>query len=233
MTGRSNDRVRPEHLVRGAELAADALEPHEGADWSARAGELEWDVETTVAHVVGALAKSTLYLASRSTRFIAINPAKFRAATPTELVQSIVPAAQALAHTADASPPGSLAYHVSGMTDAEGYLAMDLGELLVHPWDACRGLGVDFHGADELAARVLARSYPWVEADPNEGPWRTLLWALGRISLADRPRLEADGLPGVREPLDRWDGKPPAARRSDIVEWIPEQGGVWRPVYRA
>jgi len=225
--------VRPEHVVRAAELAAEALAPHDGADWSERAGELEWDVETTVAHMVGALAKSTLYLASRSTRFIAINPAKFRNATPTELVQSIVPVAQALAHTADASPPGSLAYHVSGMTDAEGYLAMGLGELLVHPWDACRGLGVDFHGADELAACVLARSYPWVETHPDEGAWQTLLWALGRISLADRPRLEADGLPGVREPLDRWDGNPPPPRRSDIVEWIPEREGVWRPVYRA
>jgi hypothetical protein len=224
--------VRPEHVVRAAELAVEALAPHDGADWSERAGELEWDVETTVAHMVGALAKSTLYLASRSTRFIAINPTKFRNATPSELVQSIVPAAQALAHTAAASPPESLAYHVSGMTDAEGYLAMGLGELLVHPWDACRGLGVDFRGADELAACVLARSYPWVETPPNEGAWRTLLWALGRISLAGRPRLEADGLRGVREPLDRWDGNPPSPRRSDIVEWILEREGVWRPVYR-
>ena len=95
------------------------------------------------------------------------------------------------------------------------------------------GTTVAVSGAEELAACVLARSYPWVETHPNEGAWRTLLWALGRISLADRPRLEADGLPGVREPLDRWDGNPPAPRRSDIVEWIPEREGVWRPVYRA
>ncbi len=196
-----------------------------------RAGDLEWDIEKTVVHIIGALAKETLYLASRSTRFIAINPAKFRDATPTELVRSIVPAAQALANTAVASPPGTLGYHNTGMTDAEGYLAMGCGEVLVHTWDACRGLAVEFDGPDELAAAVLARNYPWVETQPNDGPWRTLLWALGRIALTDRPRLEEDGLHGLRGPLDDWDGTPPPARRQDVVEWILERG-VWRAVHR-
>jgi hypothetical protein len=219
-------------VLHAAELAAAALAPHDGADWSVRAGDLEWDVETTVAHFIGALVKETLYLASRSTQFIAITPGKFRDATHAELVRSIVPAAHGLANTAVASPPGALAYHNTGMTDAEGYLAMGCGEVLVHTWDACRGLAVGFPGSDELAAAVLARTFPWVEAQPNDGPWRTLLWAFGRIALADRPRLEEDGLTGLREPLDDWDGTPPPARRPDVVEWLLE-GGVWRAVYRA
>lgn len=222
--------MRPDHVVQAAELAAAALAPHDGADWSVRAGDLEWDVETTVVHLIGALAKETLYLASRSTRFIAISPGKFRNATHTELVRSIVPAAQALANTAAASLPGALAFHNTGMTDAEGYLAMGCGEVLVHTWDACRGLGVEFPGSDDVAAGVLARSYPWVETQPIDGPWRTLLWALGRIALTDRPRLEADGLAGVREPLDDWDGTPPPPRRPDVVEWVLERG-AWRAVY--
>jgi len=179
--------------------------------------------------MVGALTKETLYLASRSTRFIAISPGKFRDATPGELVRSIRPAAQALANTAIASPPGTLAYHGTGMTDAEGYIAMGCGEVLVHTWDACRGLGVDFSGSEEIAAAVLARTFPWIES--TDEPWRTLLWALGRIALADQQRLEADGLPGLRDPLDAWDGTPPGPRRGDIVEWVLEQNGGWRPVY--
>jgi hypothetical protein len=75
-------------VVHAAELAAAALAPHEGADWSVRAGDLEWHVETTVAHFIGALAKETLYLASRSTRFIAINPGKFRNATNAVLART-------------------------------------------------------------------------------------------------------------------------------------------------
>lgn len=222
--------MRPDHVVHAAELAASALAPHDGADWSVRAGDLEWDVETTVVHLIGALTKETLYLASRSTRFIAISPTKFRSATPTELVRSIVPAAHALANTAVASPPDALAYHSTGMTDAEGYLAMGCGEVLVHTWDACRGLAVEFPGSDELAAAVLARTFPWVETPSNDGPWRSLLWAFGRMALTDRPRLEEDGLPGLRGPLDDWDGSPPPSRRSDVVEWVLERG-VWRAVY--
>lgn len=223
--------MRPDHVVSAAELSAAALAPHEGADWSARAGDLEWDVETTVVHVIGALTKETLYLASRSTRFIAISPGKFRNATPAELVGSILPAAHALANTADASPPRALAYHNTGMTDAEGYLAMGCAEVLLHTWDACRGLAVEFPGSHEVASAVLARTFPWVEPDLSGGPWRTLLWAFGRIPLGDRPRLEADGLPGLRQPLEDWNGTPPATRRADVVEWVLERPGVWRPVH--
>ncbi|MEA3056321.1 MAG: hypothetical protein QOD30_1753, partial [Actinomycetota bacterium] len=131
-------------MVHAAELAAAALVPHVEADWSVPAGDLAWDVETTVVHFIGALAKETLYLASRSTRFIAISPSKFRDATHAELVRSVVPAAQALANTAVASPSGAVAYHNTGMTDAEGYLAMGCGEVLMHAWDAGRGLGIEF-----------------------------------------------------------------------------------------
>ena len=168
VTDWTNRRVRPDHVVHAAQLAAAALAPHDGADWSVRAGDLERDVETTVGHFLGALVKETLYLASRSTRFIAITPGKFRDATQTELVRSIVPAAHGLANTAVASPP-ALAYHNTGMTDAEGYLAVGCGEVLVHTWDVCRGLAVEFPGSDELSAAVLARTFPWVEAQPNDG----------------------------------------------------------------
>jgi hypothetical protein len=232
MTDWSERKVRPDHVVDAAELAAGALAAHVGADWSANAGDLAWDVETTVVHLIGALAKETLYLASRSTRFIAISLTKFRSASHAELVRSIVPSAQALANTASATPRGALAYHSTGMTDAEGYLAMGCSEVLLHTWDACCGLGVEFAGSDELAVAVLARTFPWVEVQPTDGPWRTLLWAFGRVALAERPRLEADGLPGLRAPLEEWDGAPPAARRADVVEWVRGRDGAWRAIHR-
>jgi len=222
-------RVTPDHLLGAAALSAAALRPHVGADWSVRAGDLDWDVEMTVVHFIGAMAKETLYLASRSTRFIAIGTMRFRDATPAELVASIEPAANALANTARATPVGTLAYHGTGMTDAEGYLAMGSSEVLVHTWDACQGLGVEFAGSDEIATAVLGRTFPWVTVE--ETPWRTLLWAFGRVGLAGRPRLGADGLPGVRTPLADWDGEPPAPRRGDVVEWIREPTGEWSAVH--
>lgn len=224
--------MRPDQVVHAAELAAAALAAQDGADWSVRAGDLEWDVETTVVQFIGALVKESLYLSSRSTRFIAVTPAKFPSATHDELIRSMAPAAQALANAAVSSPPGALAYHSTGMTDAAGYLAMGCGEVLVHTWDACRGLGVEFSGSDDVAAAVLARTFPWIEMAPDDGPWRTLLWALGRVALTNHPRLDADGLPGLRVPLHEWDGSPPTARRPDVVEWVREGGG-WQAIYRA
>jgi hypothetical protein len=221
-------RVRPEHVLHAASLAASALRPHVGADWSVRAGGLEWSVETTVVHVLGALTKESLYLASRSNRFIAVGMMKFRDATPTELVESIEPAAQALANVARSTPAGALAYHSTGMTDAEGYLAMGCGEVLMHTWDACCGLGVDFVGPSDLSSAILARTFPWVEID--DSPWQTLLWAFGRAARGGEAPVP-DGLPGLRAPLEHWDGTPPQSRRADVVEWTQDATGAWHPRY--
>ena len=219
-------RVRPDDVLRAAAVATSALEPHVDADWSVRAGRLEWSVETTVVHVLGALTKESLYLASRSNRFIAVGLVKFRDATPTELVASLVPAAQALANVARSTPHRVLAYHATGMTDAEGYLAMGCAEVLLHTWDACGGLGVEFEGPSDLSSAVLARTFPWVEVE--ERPWETLLWAFGRVQRGDEP-LVPDGLPGLRTPIEDWDGTPPQARRGDVVEWVQDVAGVWQP----
>lgn len=221
-------RVRPDDVLRAADVAGSALQPHVGADWSVRAGGLEWSVETTVVHFIGALAKESLYLASRATRFIAVGMVKFRDATPSELVGSIAPAAQALANVARSTPEGALAYHSTGMTDAEGYLAMGCAEVLVHTWDACCGLGVDFVGPSDLSSAILARTFPWVEVE--ESSWHTLLWAFGRVQRGDEVPIP-DGLPGLRTPLEDWDGTPPQPRRADVVEWIRDSTGAWRARY--
>lgn len=212
-------------MLRAAAVAASALQPHVDADWSVRAGALEWSVETTVVHIIGALAKESLYLASRANRFIAVGMMKFRDATPTELVGSIEPAAQALANVARSTPKGVLAYHSTGMTDAEGYLAMGCAELLVHTWDACCGLGDEFVGPSDLASAILARTFPWVAVE--DSPWSTLLWAFGRVRRGEEA-LVPDGIPGLRTPLEDWDGTPPEPRRTDVVEWVQDATGAWR-----
>ena len=228
---RVGDVIEPEDVVAAAELASAALAPHVDADWSVRAGDLTWDVERTVVHFVGAVAKYSLYLASRTTRFIPLGYQPFPDATHDDLVSSITPSAQALANVATATPPGAVAYHSTGMQDASGWIAMACTEVLVHTYDACQGLGVSFEAPAHLAQRILARTHPWIELDA--APWQVLLWTSGRIELHGRPRVP-DGLPGVREPLALWDGTPPEPRRTDVVEWIRDDAGrSWRPIYRS
>jgi hypothetical protein len=51
---------------------------------------------------------------------------------------------------------------------------------------------------------VLERLFPWTQADDD--PFAELLWANGRVALADRPRLGPDWSWHCA-PLDEWDGE--------------------------
>jgi hypothetical protein len=48
------------------------------------------------------------------------------------------------------------------------------------------GSGFGSSQTPDLAERVLARLFPWLQ--PGDDPWGTLLWANGRIDIPGRPR---------------------------------------------
>jgi len=164
--------------VAAAADVADALAPHLDRDWSVRAGPLRWDVEATVVHLIGAPAKYTLYLASRSPTFIALAVEKFSGATHAELHASIRPVAEGLATVARSVPPSVRAFHAAGPTDAAGFLAMACVELLVHADDALRGLDDRLHPPADLAGEVLRARYP---AARGARSWPALIAATGRL----------------------------------------------------
>ena len=87
----------------------------------------------------------------------------------------------ALAFVVDGVPPGHRGCHPDGLADASGFAAMGCDELLVHTWDAARGLGLDFQPPSVLSQMVLRRLFPWAPEDTD--PWPTLLWANGRAEL--------------------------------------------------
>jgi hypothetical protein len=86
---------------------------------------------------------------------------------------------------------------------------MACDELLVHGDDAARALGLRLQPAPELAARVLARLFPWHSTQLD--PWQALLWANGRVDLPGREHQR--GWRWHVAPLDEWDGLPPALRQ--------------------
>lgn len=63
---------KPDSVEAGAALVVAALRPAVNSDWSARAGDLEWSVDRTIAHTTGAPAKYAFYLSSRSARYVAV-----------------------------------------------------------------------------------------------------------------------------------------------------------------
>jgi hypothetical protein len=172
------EMLTPDDVVTAAAAAETALRPVIGRDWSVRAGPLDWDVERTITHMVGAPAKYTLYLASRCEHFIGFSVTRWPDATNEEVIDSIVPVATGLAAVAAITPPGVRAYHDTGLSSAADYVGRACVELLVHTDDALSGLGVAFAPPADLCQRVLAQRFP--DAAGPGSPWHALLTANGR-----------------------------------------------------
>jgi hypothetical protein len=172
------EMLMPDDVVAAAAVVEAALRPVAGRDWSVRAGPLDWDVEQTITHMIGAPAKYTLYLASRCQHFIGLAVTRWPDATNEEIIDSVVPVATGLAAVAAVTPPGVRAYHVTGPSSAADYVGRACVELLVHTDDALSGLGVAFAPPADLCRRVLAQQYADAAAPGNA--WHGLLTASGR-----------------------------------------------------
>lgn len=190
-------------LLDAASICHRALEPGLAADWDARAGDLEWSCRRTIDHLADALLFYAAHLSTRAT----VRRPHLRngdpARSPAELLIVIETAATVLAEVVRAAPPGTRAFHPAGMADPEGFVAMGCEEILIHTDDIAQGLGLDVRPPDALAARVLARLFPWAPTDVE--PWAALRWASGRIALPDRERLDPNWY-WQCAPLSEWDG---------------------------
>lgn len=163
------------------------LRPQVGRDWSARAGGLEWTCHETAAHVAHDLAKYAAQLAGRAEHsyldFRLVIPDD---APPTEVLRVVGACGRLLAECVAAAPADARAWHW-GPTDATGFAAMGIGELLVHAHDIACGLGIDWRPPQELADVVVSRL---IDSSSSDDPSSLLLWATARLDLPDRPRSE-------------------------------------------
>ncbi|GAA2662648.1 MULTISPECIES: maleylpyruvate isomerase family mycothiol-dependent enzyme [Actinosynnema] len=172
--------------VRGAagECAA-FLSGFADRDWAVPVPDLDWTVAQAVAHLVDCLRWYALDLAGGPEEMDCWVEATDATADPAMLVRVVRAQSEVLAATIDASPPGHRGWHPSGLPEAAGFAAMACDELLVHTWDAGRGLGAEFTPTGRQAAGTLARLFPQHEVGADA--WRTLLWANGRVELPGRP----------------------------------------------
>lgn len=137
-------KLMPDDVVASAATAEAALRPVAERDWSIRAGQLGWDVEQTITHIIAAAARCTVYLASRCEHSIGLSVTRWPDATSEEVIDSVVPVAARFAALAAVTPSDLRAYHVTGPSSAADYLGGGCVELLVHTDDALSGLGVAF-----------------------------------------------------------------------------------------
>src|ERR1700683_5828165 len=109
-----SEALMADDVVAAAATAEVALRPVPGRCWSVRACPLEWDVEQTITHMIGATAKYTLYLASQCEHFIGVAVTRWPDATNEEVVDSVVTVAAGLGAVAAVTPPGARADRVTG-----------------------------------------------------------------------------------------------------------------------
>ena len=195
--------MQPEYSRHAAETMLRTLQPVVSADWSTRAGGLDWDCRTTMEHVGHALDRYSLYLAGPDTNRLPFQLVSHPECTPADLLHIVELRAAVLCQVARAASPETRGYHTFGRSDRDGYVAMGCIEMLVHTDDVARGMGLEYDPPADLVRQVLARLFPWAPADTD--PWQTLQWATGRVDLPGHPRVGADWA-WHASPVSEWDG---------------------------
>jgi hypothetical protein len=206
--------LEPADLIASARTCRETLLPAGDRDWSARAGDLEWDCRRTLDHIVDSLALYTAYFSSRATARLEPPRNGDPAAAPDQLLALVGATAAVLAELARAAPAETRAFHPAGMADVSGWIALGCEEILLHTDDIALGLGLPYRPPEDLAQRITARLFPWAPATGD--PWAALRWAAGRAALPDRERLGPDWYWHCA-PLAEWDGT--ITKRSAPPAW--------------
>jgi uncharacterized protein (TIGR03083 family) len=191
-----------------AEACVEFLTDASDADWSLGVPDLDWTVSEVVAHAAEGCLWYAIDLAAAGRELQAVEHRVKPSTGPSDLVDTMRAYAEVVASVIDIAPPSARGFHPMGAADPGGFAAMASDELLVHTYDAGRGLGRAFTPPGDLAAKTLGRLFPWVPVDGDS--WPGLLWANGRIELPGRARL-------VRwrwhcAPLHEWDGRAPVGQ---------------------
>ncbi|POX37215.1 hypothetical protein C3486_29510 [Streptomyces sp. Ru73] len=188
-------------VEQAVRLAVTTLSGAAAADWSVPAGSLEWDCWETAEHLADDLFCYAAQLAPEQPPVDSHVPLQWaqarpggpgnaffadRAAGPAGLLRVLEASGAVLAAVVRTAPPDRRAFHVYGVSDAEGFAAMGVVETLVHVHDLAEGLGLGWTPPGELCDRALARLFPDAPAGPDR--WAVLLWCTGRAALPDRPR---------------------------------------------
>lgn len=157
-------------------------------DWDVPAGELNWSCRATAAHIADDLfSYASQVVAQPRAGYLPIEATMETGATPEALVESIVMCGELLRLAVADASADARAWHPYGTSDADGFAAMGIVEVLVHTHDITRGLAPDWEPPAALCAPVLGRLFPDA---PDGDPSAVLLWCTGRTALHDRPRLE-------------------------------------------
>ncbi|GAB7028605.1 maleylpyruvate isomerase N-terminal domain-containing protein [Streptomyces sp. NPDC021749] len=200
-SGEPRRRVSGKHVRQAVAHCIAVLESVPAAQWHELASDLKWTRWETLEHLADDLLTYALRFGLaqpiavprvplRMSRDRPSGPANVIFGDPEAGPRGLLTVLEAcgglLATVLGATDATTLAPHVFGASDPEGFAAMSVVETLVHTHDIVQGLNHGWEPPQDLSERALARLFPDVPV--IDTPWSTLLWATGRIETPDRPR---------------------------------------------
>ena len=178
-------------------LTATLLQLRELPDdaWDVMATDLEWTCREAAAHVgdcfLGYAMQLTGNPPSLDNYVKLLEPTPVRDGGPMVLVYPLPEAGTSgvismldatggvLAAVVEVTAPSVRGYHPAGVSDASGFAAMGIVELILHAFDILSAHEVSFRADDAIARAVLERIFPQAELAAN--PWDELLRLSGRV----------------------------------------------------
>jgi hypothetical protein len=203
MTSLEASRLTPDDVRAIARWSHDLLEPLGDADWGQAAWGLEWTCRQTVEHMVFAVDRYSMHLATPSPESAPRPAVSQPHLTNREVLALLLRRAGVLAVVAGAAAPTARGSHPWGLADAQGFIGMAIAEIAMHTDDVLRALGRSDLPPSDVCRRALARLFPWAPTDVE--PWAALRWATGRADLPGHPHAPANWA-GHPAPLTEWDG---------------------------
>ncbi len=161
------------------------LMPHAQADWHVHAGSLEWTCWETAAHVAHDLVAYAGQVAGHAAASYLPFDLVVAPSPPREVLEVVAACGLLLGAAVEHAAPDSVAWHW-GMSDATGFAALGVAEMLVHTHDITQGLRVSWRPPEFLSQLVVERLLPDA---PGGHASDVLLWATGRADLAEHPRV--------------------------------------------
>ncbi|MFE9330753.1 maleylpyruvate isomerase N-terminal domain-containing protein [Streptomyces sp. NPDC006925] len=186
-----------ELLSAAADSSLAALLPTADQDWSRPAHGLDWTCRETLDHLaLGLTGYAGLLIARPRDRYITLFASLDPAAPVPACLEGVGVAASFLTSTVRDTAAQVRAWHPWGHSDAAGFAAMGITELLLHTYDITRALERPWTPPEGPVSAALTRLFPDAPADSS--PFDALLWCTGRIPLPGRPRRtewQWDGTP--------------------------------------
>ncbi len=194
-------------IARSADAVSAFLQGTDPELWSNEIPELGWTVSEAVAHAAEGCLWYAIDLAAGGLDLQTVAHSVRSDRPSSELIATVRTYASILIDVVEAVPANQRGFHPQGLADPSGFAAMGCDELLVHTWDAARGLGMDFfpppHGGRGRPTSPLSLDGERSRSAVAEAPCGPMVESNSRINLG------SSNWKWHCLPLSEWDGLRP------------------------